>query len=407
MKTTLSSIVALGVALSACGSLDRSGVSSNGATDLTPAQASASSAGSSASTVARRAPECVGAARVDACNAGELGVCLDAADLAFQACDFAEDDLGFELVKRACSFGAPQGCLTYGTLLFTRLPAPRARPDVALGLTTLMGVCDGAKPRISAAEAEVRRAACDRLSLRLAAAGDATWETFATKACELGRVDACVRLAAKVPGAPYLAELTKLCLMSEVGLADRVGAPLLERERDPNRLLRVCAAVLTKRGATFESTPEGKAVRARAGSLDVTGLLGFYLGTDPAPDADPGSVNDRLVLLGQTACSVGDDRACVESRGGEFGSGTCTLLLPESCANWAKGIVSSQGLEPSRYEQAERVAARACYLDDRTCDALGRAIRHLRPQDVMHARDAFSRACRAGNSAACREGDAP
>ncbi|MEO5927561.1 MAG: hypothetical protein ABIO72_02545 [Patescibacteria group bacterium] len=341
---------------------------------------------------------------MDACNAGERQICLDAADLAFAACDFAEDDLGVEMAKRACNFGAPKGCLAYGTLLFTRLPAPHEKPDAALGRTTLMGVCNGTKPGMASEEAEVRRAACDRLSVRLADSGDAEWETYATKACELGRIDACVRLAAKVQGPPYLAELTKLCLKPEAGDAKLIGAPLLERDRDPNRLLRVCAEVLTKRDATFVASAEGKAVRQRARSLDATGLLGFYLGTDPAPDADPSSLNDRLVMLGSAACSMGDDHACVTTPVGEPGSGTCTLLTPAACSNWAKELLTPHGTEATSQPRAERIATRACALDDHFCDALGRVIQIVRPKDVVLAKEAFSRACRAGNPAACREG---
>lgn len=401
MRKALSWRIALALTLVACGG------ARDGASTVLPTPPSASVAAAASSAPARHVPECVGAARVDACNAGERQICLDAADFAFAACDFAEDDLGVELAKRACDYGAPKGCLVYGTLLFTRLPAPHEKPDAALGRTILMGVCNGTKTGLASEEAEVRRAACDRLSVRLAASGDAEWETYATKACDLGRIDACVRLAAKVQGPPYLTELTKLCLKTEAGDPKLIGAPLLERDRDPNRLLRVCAEVLTKRDATFAASAEGKAVRQRAQSLDATGLLGFYLGTDPGPDAEPGNLNDRLVMLGSAACSLGDDHACVTTPAGEPGSGTCTLLTPEACSNWAKGLLTPSGTEATWHPRAGRIATRACALDDHFCDALGRVIHVVRPKDVVLAQEAFSRACRAGNKAACREGNAP
>lgn len=366
-------------------------------TTVTVTAVSASAVASVSASPPTRAPECVGAAMVEGCHGGDRESCLAASDLAFTGCDFAEDDLGVDLVKRACDLGAPRACLTYGTLLFTRLPSPHQRPDADQGRILLATLCDGAKPGMPKDEAEARRAACDRLSVRLQAAGNADWETFATKACNLGRVDACVRLAAKTKGAPYLAELTKLCLKPDVGQTDLVGAPLEERERDPNGLLRACVEVLSKREASFETTPDGKAARARAQSLD-RGLLDFYLGNDATDVGRRGS-------NASYACSSGDDQACTLSPGGDIGSGTCTLLTPEACANWANALLTPNGTDDTWHPRAERIATRACELDDRTCGTLGRVLRVVRPNETMHAKDAFSRACRAGNPAACKEGD--
>lgn len=394
-------IVALVVMLGACGGR------SDGSDTIVVAPPSASFAPSSSNAVTPRAPDCVGAARVDACNAGERQVCIDASDLAFTACDFAEDELGVELAKKACALGAPRGCLVYGTLLFTRLPLPHNRAEDILGRDTLKGVCNAAKAGMQADEAEARRAACDRVSARLAAAGDAEWETYATKACDLGRVDACVRLAAKEKGPPYLAALTKLCLDVEPGDPKLIGTPLVERKGDPNRLLRVCVEVLKTRDATFELTAEGRAVQQRVQSLDIAGLRGYYFGTDPPPEADPATTQDHLANLGQAACSMGDDQACGWAPTGEPGSGRCTLLQAELCSKWANALLSpNNGLDESWNARAERIATRACFLDDRECGVLGRVLRVVRPTEVMRARDAFSRACSAGNSSACNEGDA-
>ncbi|MFO0611522.1 MAG: hypothetical protein U0414_02955 [Polyangiaceae bacterium] len=356
---------------------------------------------SSARPTAQPMPGCISKDAASACRAGSREACVKAFDDAFRGCDFQADDFGVEFAKDACDLGVTQGCLTYGSLLFTRVPAPHERPDVQTGRAILGSICDAARPGMRPDDAEARRAACDRLAVRLAATADASWEKYATKACELGGVDACVRLAAKTPGAAYLDALTKLCLQPEVGNPELVGAPLAERPRESNRLLRVCAEVLTKRDAKFDASPEAKGVRARAQSLDAAGLLGYYLGTDPPPDGDANVAGQRVALLLQTACAMGDEHACIEAPYGQVGDGACTLWEPERCALWAKGIVMLDNVDQDAHQRAERLATRACRLDDSQCDALGQVLQVIR-NDAVRAKEAYERACRAQNLVACR-----
>ena len=173
-------------ALAGCVSADRSAIVEGSLAPVASASGSSVKSASSARPTAQPMPGCISKDAASACRAGSREACVKAFDDAFRGCDFQADDFGVEFAKDACDLGVTQGCLTYGSLLFTRVPAPHERPDVQTGRAILGSICDAARPGMRPDDAEARRAACDRLAVRLAATADASWEKYATKACELG-----------------------------------------------------------------------------------------------------------------------------------------------------------------------------------------------------------------------------